>query len=451
MRYMGWVAGMALLGLGLTAVETDAAVPSFTRQTGMTCNQCHVSFGAPVPNFTFTGKKFRMNGYRMPFVAEKIEAGEIGAIDGKRLSIPLAPYLSFRYQSVFASQSKSPGADEAGPIVSNPTSRLSFFPGGAIGDYLGAWVEFYLTTDGSATGEWSQGVFAFDEYDLRFVHVAENTTLGFAFNNQGIREISGFGPWPVGLTERTNVGGFRGWSHPNRGNFYLYGWFNDRILAVVGASPGNDNLDWDERNYQGSLGYALLNSDRNEMWLVSFLKFGDDDIPLTTRNVPSRDGTLSWNWLDRVSGISATRPEGTGPYLSSDVGDVFRSTTEFRYGFIDRGMHSMETAARLSINKDTYSDNAEFTENAIGLALRYVYDRTWGLDATLDNKITYEFQDSSGQTYDIDSVPSWSVRGSFRPAMNFILQGVLSNSQRNFLGQDATTGWSWSFSVDYLY
>lgn len=450
MRYLGWGAGVALLGMALSAVNVEA-VPSFTRQTGMTCNQCHVSFGAPVPNFTFTGKKFRMNGYRMPFVADKIEAGEVGAIDGNRLSIPLAPYLSFRYQSVFASQSKSPGADEAGPIESNPTSRLSFFPGGAIGDYIGAWVEFYLTPDGSTTGEWTQGLFSYDEYDLRFVHVAENTTLGFAFNNQGIKEISGFGPWPVGLTSNINNGGFAGWSHPNRGNFFLYGWFNDRILGVIGASPGNDNLDWDERNYQAGLGYAIFNSDAREMWIASFVKVGDDDIPMASRTVPSRDGTLSWRYLDTVTGITATRAPDAGPYLAADIGDIFRSDTELRYGFVDNGPHSMEGAVRLAINKDTYADNAELTDNALGLAIRYVYNRTWGLDATLDNKLTYEFQDAAGQTYDIDSKPNWSLRGSFRPAMNFIVQGVVSNSQRNFLTQDAETGWSWSLSVDYLY
>src|SRR5688572_23020099 len=124
MRRFLWTA--ALAGVTVLAASTDAsAVPSFSRQTGMTCNQCHVSFGAPVPNFTFTGKKFRMNGYRMPFVAEKLEAGEPGVVNGKRLAIPLVPYLSFRYQTQFAAQSKAPASPtdlepETSPITSNP-------------------------------------------------------------------------------------------------------------------------------------------------------------------------------------------------------------------------------------------------------------------------------------------------------------------------------------------
>src|SRR5881394_2515301 len=101
----------ALVAVGaMTLVSSAHAVPSFTRQTGLTCAQCHVMFGAPVPNFTFTGKKFRMNGYRMPWINDKIEAGKVGAISGKRLSIAATPYLSMRYQSVFAERSRAPGA-----------------------------------------------------------------------------------------------------------------------------------------------------------------------------------------------------------------------------------------------------------------------------------------------------------------------------------------------------
>jgi hypothetical protein len=101
-----------LFGLTVAWAGSAAAVPSFTRQTGMSCNQCHITFGAPVPNFTFTGKLFRMNGYRIPFVAEKIEAGKEGALNGKRMALAIWPYLSLRYQSEIAAQSRAPGATE---------------------------------------------------------------------------------------------------------------------------------------------------------------------------------------------------------------------------------------------------------------------------------------------------------------------------------------------------
>ena len=173
------------------ASNESNAVPSFTRQTGMTCAQCHVMFGAPVPNFTFTGKKFRINGYRVPFVTERIEAGEEGALSGKRLSVSLFPYLSLRYQSVFAAQAKAPGAAEAGPITSNPTSRLAIFTGGPVADYFGLWTEMYLTPDGSPSGEWTLGLFSLDEVKLLLdlsvgEHCAETRT--FARQKKGLVE-----------------------------------------------------------------------------------------------------------------------------------------------------------------------------------------------------------------------------------------------------------------------
>src|SRR4051812_4654028 len=69
MRRMA-LAMMFAVGASVALASSAHAVPSFTRQTGLTCNQCHITF-SNVPDFTFTGKKFRLNGYRTPYVAEK--------------------------------------------------------------------------------------------------------------------------------------------------------------------------------------------------------------------------------------------------------------------------------------------------------------------------------------------------------------------------------------------
>jgi hypothetical protein len=55
---------MAAVALVATvALVADAsAMPAFTRQTGLTCNQCHVTVSG-TPDFTFTGTKFRLTGY----------------------------------------------------------------------------------------------------------------------------------------------------------------------------------------------------------------------------------------------------------------------------------------------------------------------------------------------------------------------------------------------------
>lgn len=439
--------GIVAVG-GLTLVASAHAVPSFTRQTGMTCAQCHVLFGAPVPNFTFTGKKFRMNGYRIPFVTERIEAGQEGSLGGKRLSMSLFPYLSLRYQSVFASQAKNPGAAAAGPISSNPTSRLAIFTGGPVADYFGLWTELYLTPDGSPDGEWSFGLFSFDEYDFRFTQMKGNNVFGLAFNNQGISEVSGFGPWPISVPQEHNRGGFAGWSHPNRGNLLAYAWLNDKLLVTGGASPGQNNLDWKRLAYLGQVGYAIFNSDQRELWVNVMYKAGNDDIPFITGTRPATNRT--WSYNSTVGGIDATRTV-PGPYLSSDLDNTSRLTTEVRYSFIDRGPHSMEVAGRMNFNHDNYRDNAEATRNDLGAAVRYVYNRTYGLDLGMWKPTTFEFTDQAGTTYDIDTKVAYQSYLSFMPAMNMMLSLAYSNRQAQTLAADATTGWSWSLGVDFLF
>jgi hypothetical protein len=83
MRWLRGAVVLAALGVGVAQVAS-ARVPSYVRQTGLVCNQCHVTW-TPTPDLTFTAVKFRMNGYRTPWVAEKIEAGQEGALGGRRL------------------------------------------------------------------------------------------------------------------------------------------------------------------------------------------------------------------------------------------------------------------------------------------------------------------------------------------------------------------------------
>ena len=451
MRRLLGALGIVAVGVGVVALapRKAEAVPSFVRQTGMTCAQCHIMFGAPVPNFTFTGKKFRMNGYRVPFVTERIEAGQEGALGGKRLNISLFPYISLRYQSVFAAQTKANGALTAGPITSNPTSRLAIFTGGPVGDYFGLWTEMYLTPDGSASGEWTLGLFSFDEYDLRYTRMKNNSVFGLAFNNQGISEISGFGPWPISVPQEFNRGGFAGWSHPNRGNMIAYAWLNDRVLVSGGPSIGQNNLDWKRLSYLGQVAYALYNSDQKELWFNVMYRAGNDDIPLVTNTLPTGPNR-TWTYTSTVAGIDATRAVA-GPYMSGDLTKTSRLTAEVRYSFIDHGPHSMEAMARMNLNKDTYGDNASAQRNDLGAAVRYTYNRTYGLDFGLWKPTTYRFTERTGTRHDIQNKVAYQSYFVFQPAMNMIMSLGYANSQGQSLTLAPTSGWNWSLGVDFLF
>jgi len=437
----------ALVAVGaMTLVASAHAVPSFTRQTGMTCAQCHVMFGAPVPNFTFTGKKFRMNGYRVPFVTERIEAGQEGALGGKRLNISLFPYLSLRYQSVFATQSKAPGAAAAGPISSNPTSRLALFTGGPVGDNFGLWTEMYLTPDGARDGDWTLGLFSFDEYDLRYTRMKNNNVFGLAFNNQGIAEVSGFGPWSPGGSQ-LNRGGLNGWSHPNRGNFLAYAWLNDKVLITGGASPGDNNLNWKRSSYLGQVAYAIMNSDAREAWINVMFKTGNDALPLATNSAVAAN-TRQWNYTAGVTGVP-TYMGGTNN-LVPQLSDFTRLTTEVRYGFIDRGPHSLEVGGAFNINTDNYLNGDKLKQNSAFARMRYVHNRTYGADITIGKNLTYEHT-VGGVTSDIKDKMSYNTYWTFQPAMNMIIALSYGNTQQLSTTAAALTGWNWGLNIDFLF
>src|SRR2546422_9821369 len=108
--HMRWVRGAGIAAsLAVMAQVAEARVPAFVRQTGLVCNQCHVSWG-PGMDFTFTGMKFRLNGFRTPWVAEKVEAGGEGAGDGPRLGLPPGSAGGFHLRGLVVWGGKAAGA-----------------------------------------------------------------------------------------------------------------------------------------------------------------------------------------------------------------------------------------------------------------------------------------------------------------------------------------------------
>jgi hypothetical protein len=445
-------AGAVLAVVGVVALVAKAnAVPSFTRQTGLTCNQCHVSH-TPVPSFTFTGKKFRLNGYRMPVVLEKIEAGEEGKLGGRRLALTIIPMLSFRFGSSFLSQNKAPGAAEASPMQTRPQSNQAMFFTGAIGDYVGLWMETYFI---NATG---RGAALYDvspeEFDLKFVKLAEGSTFGLSIGTQSVREISGFGPWPIQLTDYMNYGTSGNW-HPGVGQVTVHAFLRDRVILLAGVSPGADNPSWDRLNYVGGLSFAPLNRDDNELWINFNWTVGNDALPIATNVAAGTDGNVIYS--DRVQGISALRGGSGAPaaYLSSNLGDLARFNIEAQYGFVDRGPHNLQTQVRYSWNRDTYTDNGEMVHNGLGVALQYFYDRTYGINLMLNKPLKYEFTSPMGVVYKVGPQDlNYSAYFTYRFAMNLAINLNLANTRRLVLQNvvpSVSNGWTWNLGADILF
>jgi hypothetical protein len=447
-------------------VSSATAMPSFVRQTGLTCNQCHVSVG-PTPDFTFTGKKFRLNGYRAPYVAEKIEAGEEGALNGKRLMMGIQNIVSFRFGQQFLSQSKAASQVVGGvkqtnnpsAVTSRPFSNFSMFYVGGIGDHFGFWNETYFDQAGTNGTSATFRVMGIDEWDLKFVfNPGYDNIVGIATTSQSLNSLSGFSPFNSGAAGNAMQRGGVSSAHTPYGNIAAYALLKDRFLVVAGVQGGEDNYSLQGMAFQTNLGVAINNSDYNQLWYMFQLKAGNDGIPIVTNPGISADRN-SWTYSDAYTGVSATRGNTASTrvsYQAADIGDFVRTLQEVQFGFVDRGPWSLMSACGFTYNKETYADGAGIKQQGVGCTVRFYYNRTFGIVYGKNRFLKNEFTDKNGVVHKISQAKFVPLSGTFyyRPAQNFIVSmgwGVGTTAGGNRLDDTrsfATDGWNWSIGFD---
>lgn len=463
MRAIRYGVGTVLgtLALLLVTASVAEAVPAFSRQTGLTCNQCHISV-TPVPDFTFTGTRFRLMGYRFPMIAETMEAGEEGALSGQRLYLAMHNYTSLHVRNNLLLNSRpatAPGVEsEWGTLRTNPIATIGWYWVGPISERVGIWNEFYLHD--SRAGEMNANFFNIAEWDLKYAVPVGNNILGLSMNtNQRLGTVFGFGPFggTCGAPCNTNNHGVAGTgSQSQHMNFHAYGMFNDRIIAGIGVQPGEDNFDFDKRNYMGLLGAAIMNTDANYMWVVGEFLAGNSARPMVTNRAWSwsRDGGPGYVYRDAVSGVRATRVAGdrAGQFYShEDMGDALRTRFEWRYGFVDRGPHSFVTSWVYGYQKETYEDAAEYTAYGIGTGHRYTWDRTYQIQVYAGYALSQEFVDQSGVLHDIPASPNWSVALAYRLSQNTNVNFAFSNSVPRRLDEKYDPGRSWTLQFHWMF
>jgi hypothetical protein len=454
------LAGLAAFAALAFAGEAHA-IPSFVRITGLTCNQCHVQF-TPNPDFTWTGKKFRWNGMRAPWVQQKIVAGDEGAVTGRRLSLNFVNYFSMGMQQDLLTQSKGtsnpalPPAERS-PLGGNPASNLSTFYSGPIGDHIGIWNEIYWSA-GGAEDDNPFRVVTWDELDLKLVWNPSGNIVGMSVHTEPLPTTFAF-QFNSGAPTHVRRGGTAQSHTPNMG-INAYGFWGDRLLTVIGIEAGEENNDWQaenpvtgdmerKMNFQTLVSYALMNQDAGDMWLWGFAKVGNDAIPMTTNAAVNRS-TRAFSYSANIRGLTALIPTGT-PYLAIHTGDTFRSQFNWEYGFIDRGKWSARTAVGFSHSKDNYTDGASIEENGIGWTTRWNYDRTWEWQLALTKRVKWAYTDVAGVSHAVPNDWSINARMHRRLAMNFVLSLVVANSQTFAIEQNWRNGYSWELSFDYYF
>lgn len=153
---------VSLVFLGLLSLSpATQAVPSFTRQTGSPCSQCHInSFGTILTPY---GRDFKLNGY----------------VWGNN-ETKLPPVSAMAMGSLTSTQKdQRPDQPGYGPNDNFTFDQASFFYAGRIWDKLGAFAQ--LTYDG-----YGRNVFL-DNTDIRFANQVElagqDLTYGLSLNN----------------------------------------------------------------------------------------------------------------------------------------------------------------------------------------------------------------------------------------------------------------------------
>jgi hypothetical protein len=155
--------------LGST-LEGEGRTPSFARQTGLACTQCHTHF----PELTPLGRSFKLNGY-VYRSSESLEGKNPGGQQNLLLNL-VAP-ISVMMQSSFTRTSTAQPGTQRGTVLF--PDQLSVFTGGEITPHVGGFLQ--VTFDPQA------GALGVDNADFRFSTrgqlFSKPATFGLTLNN----------------------------------------------------------------------------------------------------------------------------------------------------------------------------------------------------------------------------------------------------------------------------
>jgi hypothetical protein len=225
------------------------AVPSYARQTGLTCQACHTVF----PELTPFGRLFKLNGYQIDNLQQ---VQTISTSRDFTLLLNQIPPLSFMLQASHTQtqtalpDSAVPGASAQNGQVLFP-QQASLFYAGRIAPNLGSFIQ--MTYDSAS------GSLHWDNTEIRYARQVGGVyglTYGVTFNNNPtVQDVWNSTPaWQVPFDQRTSAAPVPGAATQidgvlaGRGVFGLTGyvWVKNAIYGEVGvytSSPQGFNVN----------------------------------------------------------------------------------------------------------------------------------------------------------------------------------------------------------------
>jgi len=159
----------------LSAVGSSYAVPSFARQTGLSCNTCHRN----PPELTSFGRLFKLRGYNLAAIPSNERVGDSPDL---RLS-KLFPISAMVLVSNTAFQDTPPGTQNG---AAGFPQQASLFLAGSYASHLGGFAQVTYTH--------SDDHFSMDNTDLRYGNHAKllGTDVDYGVtlnNNPGVEDL----------------------------------------------------------------------------------------------------------------------------------------------------------------------------------------------------------------------------------------------------------------------
>jgi len=222
------VAVLFVFGLLLLLPLDALAVPSFQRQTGYNCAQCHTVF----PELTPFGRAFKMGGYVLTKAGKQ-----------EQWVPPIAAMVQASYTEQKGLSNKVDPFDDSPDAKTNLPQQASLFYAGKIIDHLGAFSQ--LTYDGV-----SNNLFL-DNTDIRYANSVSlgdtNLVYGATLNNNPtVQDVWNTTPawrfpWATSAVAVTPAASpvINGVLAQQVGGIGVYGFWNDLIYGEVALYRSN--------------------------------------------------------------------------------------------------------------------------------------------------------------------------------------------------------------------
>ena len=170
-KYLSFLQGAIFILLFFVALNLNTqAIPSFARQTNMSCNACHTIF----PELNAFGRQFKLNGYTL-VATEIVQA--MSDSETVALRITKSPPISSMMITSYTNKSKEQPFTQNGNF--SLPQQFSLFYAGAITPNIGSFIQVTYSDQ--------SGKFGLDNSEIRFADQTElaneSFTYGLTLNN----------------------------------------------------------------------------------------------------------------------------------------------------------------------------------------------------------------------------------------------------------------------------